>query len=261
MSEIVNETTAAVETKKPRLDPNDLITFQFKSKTTGAITETKMLKGTSAMNWFYLEHPLGEGRIITELIQVDPPVFRAEIWINDTKVATGHANTDGNSNTLKRIETVAIRRALANAGYAADQIIKRISDSIGVEAAKQMLGSGKAKQERRLGDPTPNDTRNPIARLTAGLEENGITLELAATALKVKDLNDIEEWRSFGKTPKEIAEKAKSKKTASPFGKAQRANGAPKPDDADFMDQSSPQQLFDDLPGTSEAAQRQFEMS
>lgn len=149
------------EVKQPsemKFDPSDLITFKFTNKDTGAVTETKMLKGTKAMNWFYAEHPLGEGRIITEIVQIDPPVIRAEIWIKDVKAATGHANIEKNCNTLKRVESVAIRRALANAGYGTDQIIKRIAEGIGVDRTKELLGSGKDKGERKMGGNTTADT-------------------------------------------------------------------------------------------------------
>jgi len=150
-------------------DPADhLVKLKFKGKN-GNEVQQDFLKGTSALNWFYSEHPLGEGRIITDLVQIEPPIFRAEVWINDVKVATAHANPDGNSTTLKKIETVAIRRALANAGYGTDQVIARIAKSIGVDAAKKMLGSNKEASERRMGSPAPQQPppKHKKADLTA----------------------------------------------------------------------------------------------
>lgn len=244
MSDNATPTTEVIG-NKPKLDPSDLITFKFKNKTTGKETETKMLKGTSALNWFYAEHPLGEGRIITEIVQFEPIIVRAEVWVDGSKVATGHANIEGNCTTLKRVETVAIRRALANAGYAADQVIKRIAESIGIDAAKTMLGSGKDKQERKLGAETATDKRNPIAILTAGLEENGTTLELAAVALGIKDANDIEQWRQFGSNAKAIATEVK-RANAKPFGQPKNFNGA-----GIAKSEPTSDELFQNLPAQS----------
>lgn len=114
--------------------------------------EKEFLKATSALNWFYDEHPLGDGRITTKIVNVDKLIICAEIWVGGAVVATGHADPDGDTTkTLKKIETAAIRRALANAGYGTDQVLSRLAKSIGVEEAKRMLGSGKSEGERRMG--------------------------------------------------------------------------------------------------------------
>ena len=176
-----------------------------------------------ATTWFYHDNPPPSGKIITNVIRFEPTiVVRAEIWIGGEIVATGHADSEGKSNTLKKIESSAIRRALANAGYGTDQVIARFSRTIPVADSKAMLGSGKANGERRMGvTPSPDvDTRNPIAKLAAGLEINGTTLELAATSLRIKDLNDIDEWRIYGTTPKEIAEQARKVAKGSPYARA-----------------------------------------
>jgi hypothetical protein len=112
-----------------------------------------------AITWFYIDHPLPEGRVTTTLISSEPLIMRAEVWIGEAMVATGHANMEGNSNTLKKIESSAIRRALANAGYGTDQVIARIARAIPLDTAKKMLGAGK---ERRITgtQPTPHWANN-----------------------------------------------------------------------------------------------------
>lgn len=110
-----------------------------------------------ATTWFYNDHPAPSGKIITNVVRMEPTiVVRAEIWIDGQIVATGHADPDGNSITLKKIESAAIRRALANAGYGTDQAVKQIAKAIGVEDGKTMLGSGKASGERRMGGAPGN---------------------------------------------------------------------------------------------------------
>lgn len=204
-----------------------------------------------ATTWFYHDNPAPSGKIITNVIRMEPTILvRAEIWIGGEIVATGHADTDGNSNTLKKIESAAIRRALANAGYGTDQVMARFAKTIPVEEVRNMLGSGKEKAERRLGAETATDKRNPIAILTAGLEENGTTFELAAVALGIKDANDIEQWRQFGTTPKAIAAEV-NRANAKPFGAPKKFNGnAPATDS---------QTAFEAIPAMSAALQGQLD--
>ncbi len=110
------------------------------------------LNPRKATTWFYHDHPAPSGKIITNVVRMEPTILvRAEVWIDGEMVATGHADPDGKSNTLKKIESSAIRRALANAGYGTDQVVSHISKSIGLEDGKNMLGSGKATGERRMG--------------------------------------------------------------------------------------------------------------
>lgn len=105
-----------------------------------------------ATTWFYHDHPAPSGKIITNVIRMEPTILvRAEVWIDGELVATGHADPDGNSTTLKKIESSAIRRALANAGYGTDQAVKQIAKAMGVEAGKELLGSGKSNGERKMG--------------------------------------------------------------------------------------------------------------
>lgn len=208
---MTNNTTSTTDNKP--LELAGMIT-QIKSKEGGT---KPYLNHGKATTWFYHDHPLPVGRIITNILTYEPLLVRAEIWISGEMVATGHADKDGNSNSLKKVESAAIRRALANAGYGTDQALKQIAKDIGVERSKELLGSGKNKSERKLGGETPTDTRNPIAILTMGLEENGTTLELAGTALRIKDLNDIDEWRTHGSTPTQIAAKVKTAKVQNPY--------------------------------------------
>lgn len=112
------------------------------------------LNPRNALTWFYNDHPAPEGRVITVLLSSEPVIFRAEVYIGDVQIATGHANADNNSKTMRKIESSAVRRALANAGYGTEQatqrLVKRIASQTTTEQKKEKLGSG-VGQERRMG--------------------------------------------------------------------------------------------------------------
>lgn len=80
-------------------------------------------------------HAGRETRVITELVHYlqDMAVFRAELWLDGTLIATGWAEEirgQGNVNRTSHIEnceTSAVGRALANAGMAGSDYTKRPS--------------------------------------------------------------------------------------------------------------------------------------
>lgn len=80
------------------------------------------------------DHPTG--RTVTHLLSApgaDVCVIRAELWVDDTLMATGIAEEirgQGNVNRTSHVEnceTSAVGRALANAGYAGSDVNKRPS--------------------------------------------------------------------------------------------------------------------------------------
>jgi hypothetical protein len=87
------------------------------------IQNRPFLPAHEAITWFRRDYPGAQGRINTRIEQVDgfPNFVLAEIWVNDGNgkmelVATARKTSDGKS-TLEKLETGAIRRALANFGY------------------------------------------------------------------------------------------------------------------------------------------------
>ena len=75
-------------------------------------------------------------RVLTYMESIpgaDVCVIKAELWLGDTRIATGYAEEtrgDGNVNRTSHVEnceTSAIGRALANAGYAGSDMTKRPS--------------------------------------------------------------------------------------------------------------------------------------
>jgi hypothetical protein len=107
----------------------------------------------SAVSLFKKDYPGAQSAIVTTMLSVEPPVFKAEIYIDSILVATGHASPEGMTKTFRKVESAAIRRALENAGYGRTLVISRMIGHIGLDEANKMLGSG---GERRLGGkPTP----------------------------------------------------------------------------------------------------------
>lgn len=112
-----------------------------------------------AIYWFTVEHPAPEGRIITS-IDFDHKAVRAEIYVGDVLVATGHSIGDGNK-SLEKLESAAVRRALANAGYGTIAAMAEVDDEdatktqaraaiaaneIPTEVAREKMGSGKTRK-------------------------------------------------------------------------------------------------------------------
>lgn len=110
------------------------------------IGDKPYLNPRKAITWFYSDFPQPLGRIITRPISTEPLIFVAEVWVGDVLVATGHADMEGKCKSLRTVESAAIRRALANAGYGTEQAIKLMVKNIAaqttVEEKKATLGAG-----------------------------------------------------------------------------------------------------------------------
>ncbi len=83
----------------------------------------------------WLENTDGHTRVITDMVHRGDGwcVFRAELWVDNTLIATGWAEehvTDRGVNSTSHVEnceTSAVGRALANAGFAGSDPAKRAS--------------------------------------------------------------------------------------------------------------------------------------
>lgn len=128
-----------------------------------------------AITWFTNDHPAPEGRILT-FIDFENKMVRAEIYVGDVLVATGHSIGDG-TKSLEKLETGAVRRALANAGYGtAAALTHEDDDEIATQAraavasheldeagvnVREKLGSGKNRKIDTSKDaPPPDDYPN-----------------------------------------------------------------------------------------------------
>ncbi|NIN36620.1 MAG: hypothetical protein GTO60_16615 [Gammaproteobacteria bacterium] len=115
-----------------------------------------------AITWFRSEHPLPTSRIIPMVIDAEHSIVRCEIYIDDVMVSAADVRGDGQK-SLEKLETNAVRRALAFAGYgtisalanednednASDARISMITGQIEPETSRDMLSHHGGK--KRVG--------------------------------------------------------------------------------------------------------------
>lgn len=90
------------------------------SKFTGQLDDIKgkpYMRAHSAIAWFREDWPVSEASILTTCIQTEPIVWQAEIWIGDRVAARAHATQTNVNKDHGKLETNAVRRALALCGY------------------------------------------------------------------------------------------------------------------------------------------------
>jgi hypothetical protein len=200
--------------REPKLKASDILT-QINTK-----QGVKDYVGAdAAVIWFYEDFPPPRGGIRTKLLNADPVIFKASVWVDGKLIATGHANPEGNSNTLKKVESAAVRRALANAGYSTKKAIIRLAHVMVKEGISDKLGSGKKSQERRVGsglEPKPEESTEPrptwaapenLAALKDILTKNGIQWsDVPRLAEAIKDPSDWRQWEAFATSGKTAAQ-------------------------------------------------------
>lgn len=129
------------------------------------------LKAHEAILWFRTKFPEPRSQIITHVF-VEHSLLRAEIYVDGVLVSTGHSKGDGNK-SLEKLETNAVRRALANLGYGTTHAIAdeenwttpldatseaRVALSlrdVTVEDAKQQLAPAGGLNEKRIHRSAP----------------------------------------------------------------------------------------------------------
>ena len=118
------------------------------------------------------DHPTG--RTITHMLSVpgaDICVIRAELWLDDVCIASGHAEEvrgAGNVNRTSHVEnceTSAVGRALANAGYAGSDVNKRPSREEMAKVQRMTTGT-----DQRM----PNVTVTQPANVLSEAQERAI---------------------------------------------------------------------------------------
>ena len=128
-----------------------LTQIEVKTKTGGTIKRDH-LDAFNALIWFYDRHPLGEGRILTDIISVGGiALMKATVYVKDVPIATGHADM---RDDIRKSETAAIRRALANAGFSKEMIAFQEVRRMDVKAAAGLMGKG-ANRRIDTGVATP----------------------------------------------------------------------------------------------------------
>ena len=97
---------------------NDFDPKQYLTKIKGS----DFLKAPFRVLWFRTDNP--KGQIITEMLNLDPPVFKASVYDDDgillstgSGVAIDNGKQIWSGRAIEKAETAAISRALGHAGY------------------------------------------------------------------------------------------------------------------------------------------------
>lgn len=109
----------------------------------------------------WLEATGGQPRVLTEMVHRGEGwcVFKAELWVDNTLIATGWAEehqTDRGVNSTSHVEnceTSAVGRALANAGFAGSDPAKRASREE-MTKVQRMGGQAQTYSQRPSGIAT-----------------------------------------------------------------------------------------------------------
>lgn len=172
-----------------------------------------------AITWFRADFPAPRSAIIP-LVNLETKIVRAEIYIDGTLVSCADVmNTDSSGKSLEKLETAAIRRALAFLGYGTVGALAAEADGnseneagtqakvaqarqkLDTDKARKNLGSG-TKDRRSIADeqPAQDETEDesgdePTAEATEGnglsWDDRGIMDKLLAAAQELLDKPDL----------------------------------------------------------------------
>jgi hypothetical protein len=145
--------------------------------------------------WFKEDHP--HGRILTRVLQSDPPLVRATIYTDDGFVlATGHGTAQAKAGAvwagreLEKAETAAIGRALGHAGYGT-----QFTDE---DEGEHLADSPVAPQNARNTQPPPPRQQNaPTGIVGAG---NGMSPKADALSKSASTATGSPTGDAFAKT-------------------------------------------------------------
>lgn len=173
--------------------------------------------------WFRAEHP--KGRILTEVINIDPLIYKATITDNDGNIlATGHGSAQPKAGSVwsgretEKAETAAVGRALGLAGYGT-QFTSDFSDgeddylADSPQAPKSSQNSPSKPTASAKGKSTPKPPEQAadaeiwpsdtsvgelLKRITAkdGLAPNAPLPDIARWA-GIDDVLNIEAWAKY----------------------------------------------------------------
>jgi hypothetical protein len=133
------------------------ILIDVKDKKTGqVVAKVPYLKAHDAILMFRTENPAPRSAIITH-INAETRIVRAEIYLDNILVSTGHT-MGGQGSPVEKLETGAVRRALANLGYGTIAALAVENDE-----GYDLTASSDARVAMSLEDTTIEDNKQQLA--------------------------------------------------------------------------------------------------
>lgn len=121
----------------------------------GKVVDRKPYLGAhDAVTWFKMDYPGSISSIIPKIIDLENKLVRAEVYVSGVLIAAATVRGDGQK-SLEKLETAAVRRALAFAGYGTVAALAAENDE-GLDASLQ------AEVAMALHDKAPEQMREEL---------------------------------------------------------------------------------------------------
>jgi hypothetical protein len=165
-----------------------------------------------AIAWFRHDFPLPRSQVVVYVDDLENSLVRCEITVDDKMVSTADVRGDG-SKSLEKLETAAVRRALAYAGYGTVSAIAQegdteaVSDSQRASVEQALHESGTSRREMMNGDKKSRiggkSTKTPKAGQINWANKKSV--EEVFKVFRAKDLSDneimsfanVDKWNNY----------------------------------------------------------------
>ena len=121
----------------------------------GKVVDKKPYLGAhDAVTWFKMDYPGSASAIIPRILDLESKLVRAEVYISGVLIAAATVRGDGQK-SLEKLETAAVRRALAFAGYGT-------VSALAAENDEKNDSSLQAEVAMALHDKSPAEMRDDL---------------------------------------------------------------------------------------------------
>lgn len=137
------------------------------------------LPAHNAIAWFRNDFPLPRGQIVTTIVDLETSLLRCEIFVDGTLVASADVRGDG-KNSLEKVQTNSVRRALAFAGYGTVSALAHEGDAQLDEAQQAQMAMDMAQMDKPAvrnslgagGDRRVGKASKPTSKATPPAEDD-----------------------------------------------------------------------------------------
>lgn len=149
------------------------------------------LRAHSAIEWFREDFPIPFGGIRTQLISEKPIIWRAEIFVGDVLVGVAHAVENSKNSDFGKLETNAVRRALAYCGYGTEAAVgdDDTDAETGQPIPRQQASNGNGRRVTTGTDAGDLRDKEVAGRFIAHWRDQGLSDADTLAALGVDKLS------------------------------------------------------------------------